>query len=383
MTRVFFVVGEESGDQLGAPLMAALKQRLGPAVEFAGTGGERMAREGLQSLFPLADIAVMGITGVIARLPTILRRIGETVEAALAFAPDIIIAIDSPDFTHRVAKRVHAQAPNVKIVKYVSPSVWAWRPGRARKMKAFVDHILAILPFEPAVHVRLGGPPCSYVGHPLIERIDVLRPAPGERQDLLATARPRLLVLPGSRMSEIKRLMAPLGQTLGLVAAAGHDFEAILPAVSHLRGEIEARLADWPVKPLIVDGEAAKFAAFRSANAALAASGTVTLELALSGVPEAVVYKTDFIIRHIKWIGSVPSIVLPNLVLGENVVPEFVDDDFKPEVVAGEVAALLADTPARRRQLEGFSRLDALMRLDNGEHPSDRAAGIVMATLGA
>ncbi|HOV03902.1 MAG TPA: lipid-A-disaccharide synthase, partial [Kaistiaceae bacterium] len=231
MRHVFMVVGEESGDQLGARLMVALKEQLDAEVRFSGVGGERMAREGLTSIFPLTDISVGGITAVLARLPTIVKRIRQTKRAALAARPDVIVAIDSPEFTHNVAKRVRKADPSIPIVDYVSPSVWAWRPGRARKMAAYVDHLLAILPFEPEVHRRLAGPPCSYVGHPLSDRLDVLRPAPGERAELgAAGVRPTLLVLPGSRHGEVTRLMGPIGETLRLLVAKGLDFELLLPA---------------------------------------------------------------------------------------------------------------------------------------------------------
>ena len=178
--KVFLVVGEESGDQLGARLMAALR-RQDETIAFGGVGGDRMAGEGFASLFPLHDIAVMGIGPVLRRLPTILRRIRETVAAVVAARPDVLVIIDSPDFTHRVARQVRARLPDLPVVDYVSPSVWAWRPGRARRMAAYVDRLLALLPFEPAIHARLGGPATSYVGHPLIDRPEVLRPAPGER----------------------------------------------------------------------------------------------------------------------------------------------------------------------------------------------------------
>ncbi|MFL5200761.1 MAG: lipid-A-disaccharide synthase, partial [Microvirga sp.] len=178
---IWIVSGEESGDQLGAKLMRSLKARFGgERLRFGGVGGHAMGKEGLKSLFPLEEIAVMGFSAVIARLPSILKRIRFTADAAVAANPDMLIIIDSPDFTHRVAKAVRQRAPQIPIIDYVSPSVWAWRPGRASKMRAYVDHLLALLPFEPAAHRRLGGPPTTYVGHPLIERLAEIRPAPGE-----------------------------------------------------------------------------------------------------------------------------------------------------------------------------------------------------------
>src|ERR1700682_5930766 len=168
---IVLVAGEESGDQLGAPLMRALKVRTGGRVRFAGVGGREMAAEGLVSPFPIEELAIIGFATILQRLPLILRRIRDTAALVVATRPDALVIIDSPDFTHRVARRVRAMAPSIPILDYVSPSVWAWRPGRARAMHGYVDHVLAILPCEPRVHQRLGGPPCTYVGHPLLERL--------------------------------------------------------------------------------------------------------------------------------------------------------------------------------------------------------------------
>ncbi len=236
--RVFLVVGEHSGDQLGFKLMRALREAAGGEIAFSGIGGEAMQAEGLQSLFPLADIAVMGILPVIARLPTLLARIRETAAAIVAAPPDALVIIDSPDFTHRVARRVRQALPGLPIVDYVSPSVWAWRPGRARAMRAYVDRLLALLPFEPAAHERLGGPPCFYVGHPLIERLAELRPNANEAARRAGYPPPRIVVLPGSRRSIMRRLIDDFGGALALLAREIGAVEAILPTLPHLKDEI-------------------------------------------------------------------------------------------------------------------------------------------------
>jgi len=279
-----------------------------------------------------------------------------------------------------VARRVRRQLPDLPIINYVSPTVWAWRPWRARKMRPYVDHILAIKPFEPEALRRLGGPACTYIGHPLVERMDELRPRPGERRPIGEDPL-ELLVLPGSRRSEIVRLMEPFGAALGeLIPQLGRPVSLTLPAVPHLADEIEARSRDWPVQPRIVLGEAAKYAAFRRAHAALAASGTVTLELGLAGVPMVVAYKVSWIEAQIGRLIVVPSFVLTNLVLGDRTVPEFMQDDCTPENLAAGLRPLLADTPQRRVQVDAFHRLEDLMRID--EHsPSARAARIVTEIL--
>ncbi len=363
--------------------MRALKARLGAnRLRFSGVGGHAMAEEGLKSLFPLEDIAVMGFSAVIARLPTILKRIRLTADAVVAAQPDILIIIDSPDFTHRVAKAVRQRAPQIPIVDYVSPSVWAWRPGRAPKMRRYVDHLLALLPFEPEAHRRLGGPPTTYVGHPLIERLAEIRPKAGERGS--ADGGPiKLLVLPGSRRSEVGRLMEPFGEALTLLQQRSpRPFKVTIPAVPHVTDEIKARAEAWSVKPRIVEGEAAKWAAFREADAALAASGTVTLELGLSGVPMVVAYRVSKIEEVLKYLIKAPSIVLTNLVLNENVIPELIQWDCTPEKLADAVLPLFSDTSERRRQLDAFRRMDDLMRIGD-EAPSERAARIVEEVLAA
>lgn len=379
---LWLIAGEESGDQLGSKLMRALKARLGSEnVRFRGVGGDAMAREGLTSLFPLSDIAVMGVVPVLKRLPSIIRRGFQTVDAAVADRPDAVVIIDAPDFTHTVAKRIRRRRPEIPIINYVSPTVWAWRPGRARKMRAYVDHVLAVKPFEPDAHLRLGGPACTYVGHPAIERVGDLRPAPGERR-ALRDGPVELLVLPGSRRSEISRLMGPFGEALGrALPGLGGSVSLTLPAVSHLAGEIEKRSRDWPVRPRIVLGEAEKYAAFRRAHAALAASGTVTLELALAGVPMVVAYKVSKLEEQLKHFIRVPSFVLANLVLGESVIPEFIQYNCTAEKLAAALTPLLGDTPERRRQVEAFARIDALTSTGD-ESPSERAARVVCEVIG-
>ncbi len=377
--RVFIVAGEHSGDHLGAGLIRALRERV-PALSLSGVGGDEMAAEGLRPLFPLSDIAVMGFVPVVARLPRLLRRIRETADAAVAAKPDVLVIVDSPDFTHRVARRVRALAPSIPVVDYVSPTVWAWRPGRAPAMRAYVDHLLALLPFEPEAHRRLGGPPCTYVGHPLIERLDALRPTPAEAA---ARAAPTLLVLPGSRRSEVGRLTAVFGEAVGRVAEAVPGLDVVLPAVADRAEEIRARVASWPVAPRVVTGEAAKLSAFRSARAALAASGTVTLELALSGVPMAVAYRVSPLETWLRFVVKVPSIVLPNLILGDNAIPEFLQDACTADALAAALLPLLGDTPARAAQVAAFARLDAAMDIAPGATPSGEAARIVLATAGA
>ncbi|MDP2619838.1 MAG: lipid-A-disaccharide synthase [Hyphomicrobiales bacterium] len=374
--RHFFVVaGEPSGDVLGAHLMAALRRVLGGSVRFSGVGGEHMRAEGLASLFPLSEIALMGPIAIARRLPAILRRIRETSDAVSATDADALIIIDSPEFTHRVARRVRRARPELAIIDYVSPSVWAWRPWRARRMRAYVDHILALLPFEPDAHRRLGGPPCSYVGHPLAERIDALRGGATK-----PVGGPLLVVLPGSRITEVERLMAPFGDTVARVREVHPELAVVIPAVDSVRAAIETGLKSWPVGPEIVSGEAAKLAAFHRARAALAASGTVSLELALARVPMVIAYRVERLAVVLRPLLTVPSVVLPNLILGRNAVPEFIQERCTPENLAAALLPLLKDSEERRAQLAAFDEVAARVAIGE-ETPSARAAREVLEVL--
>ncbi len=378
--KLFLVAGEHSGDALGAKLMSALNARLPGKIAFAGVGAEGMAREGLISLYPMSDVAVMGPLSILPRLPRIVSRVYATVDAALAFKPDVVIIIDAPEFTHPIAKRIRRRMPAVPIIDYVSPSVWAWRPGRARRMRDYIDHVMALLPFEPEVHVRLGGPPCTYTGHPMIERlawIDELDPTPLAARLALQSNELLLVVLPGSRVSEVGRLMKPFGDCITHLRAMGLEPRVVIPAMAHVREKIETAGRDWAIPPTILEGEEDKFRAFKLAHAALAASGTVTLEVSLARLPMVVGYKVDPLAAPLKFLVNVSSIVLANLVAGENAFPEFLQKNCNGHVLAAALAPLLSDTSARRAQLRALDGIPERMRLAAGT-PSEAAADIVL-----
>jgi len=375
---IYLVAAEESGDALGAALVGALTAGAEP-VTLAGIGGRAMAAAGIISPFPIDALSIIGVTAIPRRLPTILRRIRESADAIVAARPDALVIIDSPDFTHRVARRVRARAPSIPILDYVSPSVWAWRSGRARAMRDYVDCVLAILPFEPEVHLRLGGPLCVYVGHPLLERLSQLRPNADEAQRRRADP-PVVLVLPGSRAGEIRRLIAIFGEAVAEVAARNGPMDLILPTVPHLAADVQAAVASWSIKPRVVIEPMEKWAAFRTARAALAASGTVTLELALAGVPTVAAYRVslieELIANSMRMRARLQTIILANLVIGENVVPEFIQRICTPQNLAAALIPLLSDTPERSRQIEAFARLDGVMAVETA--PSAKAAATVI-----
>jgi len=378
--HIFLVAAEESGDRLGAALMRAVRERARQPLRFSGVGGAAMASQGLASLFRIEEIAIVGLVAIPRRLPLIVRRIRETASAIIAAQPDVLVIIDSPDFTHRVARRVRADAPSIPIVDYVSPSVWAWRPGRARVMRRYVDQVLALLPFEPAVHERLGGPICAYVGHPLIEQIGELRPNAEEARRRLADP-PVVLVLPGSRSSEIRRLLPIFADAMTRLESMSGPLEIVVPTVPALRDQIVAATTAWPKPPRVVADAAERYAAMRVARAALAKSGTVTLELALSGVPTVAAYRVSLVEEIVARLTiRVPSVILANLVIGENVVPEYLQRDCTAERLAAALLPLLREGPERRRQLEAFAQLDTIMEIGR-RAPAVEAADRVLAML--
>ncbi len=384
--HIFLVAGEPSGDRLGAALMAGLRA-LAPGVRFSGVGGPAMAAEGLQSLFPMAELSVMGLLEVLPRYPALRRRMIETAEALVAAAPDAVVTIDSPDFCLRVLARARAARPGLRTIHYVAPSVWAWRPGRARRMAPLVDHVLALLPFEPPL-MEAAGMGCSFVGHPAA----AAPPAtPAEVTAFRARhglgAAPVLLALPGSRRGEVARLAPVFGQALASLVARRPDLRVVVPAVAALGAEVRARVAGWPGAPVvIVEGEApagAKAAAFGAARAAIAASGTVSLELAAAGVPMVIGYDMNPLTRAI--VGRllrVDTVTLVNLVSNTRAVPEFLGARCRADLIAPAVAALLDDGPARDAQMRAMDL--AMGRLGRGgEAPGLRAARAVLGAIAA
>ena len=369
VTRIFVVAGEASGDHLGALLMRALRAAE-PSVVVAGVGGEEMTREGLSSLFPLSDLAVMGLVPVLARLPRLLARLDETTRAVLAEPPDCLVLIDAQEFTQRVSRGVRARAPRIPIVRYVSPTVWAWRPWRARTMRTSIDHVLAVLPFEPDALARLGGPPCDYVGHPLIEHIDALAPGIGDRRG------GPLLILPGSRHAEVRRMMPVFGAAAALLARAHPGLDIAIPLAPNVEAAVKEEASHWRVTPRLLSQDE-KFPAFRAARAALVTSGAATLELALADVPMAVAYKVSPVERLLKFLITVDCFSLPNLIVGDRAVPEFFQGEATPRALAEAIGPLLVGGRAREAQQTAFATLRAKI-LAGGAVPSARAAEIVL-----
>ncbi len=371
VVKLFLIAGEPSGDRLGAALMAGLKT-LAP-VEFAGIGGPLMQAEGLQSLFPMEELSVMGIAEVLPKYFPLKRRIAQSAEAVLASGAEALVTIDSPDFCLRVAALVKAARPGFRTIHYVAPSVWAWRPGRAAKMARVIDHVLALLPFEPP-YMRAAGMSCDFVGHPV-----VAEPLASPQEKAAFTGQgPLLLALPGSRRGEVTRLAPVFGDVVARLKAAHPDLRVALPTVRGVAGLVRDLTAGWVVQPEIIEDAAGKRGAFAAADVALAASGTVSLELAANACPMVIAYDMHPIsLWLMRRAALIDTVTLVNLVSETRVVPEFIGPDCRAEKIAPAVEALLADPSAQRAAMAlTMQRLG-----QGGEPPGLRAARSVLAAL--
>ena len=379
--RVFVIAGEPSGDLLGGALLAGLR-KLDPALQIAGVGGPAMAAQGLESRFPMSELSVMGLAEVLPRYRALQRRIAETVRAVVDFAPDALVTIDSPDFCLRVARGVRALAPGIRTVHYVAPSVWAWRPGRAERMAEVIDHVLAILPFEPPL-MHEAGMSCDFVGHPVVaEPVASADEAAAFRTaNDIAPDGPLVLCLPGSRRGEVARLGARFDEALMRLRDRVPEIRVVLPTVPGVADLVGPMAKRWPTAPVVVEGAADKRAAFAAADLALAASGTVSLELAANGVPMVIGYDMAPLSRIL--IGLMlrtDTVTLVNLVSETRSVPEFLGRRCQPGPMANALITLLDDEDARSEQVAAMEL--TMQRLGRGgEPPGLRAARSVLAAV--
>jgi len=379
--RAFLIAGEPSGDALGAALLNGLRQ-LDPDLSIAGVGGPLMAGEGLHSLFPMAELSVMGLVEVLPKYRALKRRIAETAEAALAFRPDVLITIDSPDFCLRVARRVREAAPGIRTVHYVAPSVWAWRPGRAERMAEVIDHVLAILPFEPPL-MHEAGMSCDFVGHPVVSQP---RGTPDEAAAFraahdIAPDAPLVLCLPGSRRGEVARLGGRFDEALMRLRDRVPEIRVVLPTVPGVADMVGTMAKRWPSAPVVVEDAAEKRAAFAAADLALAASGTVSLEIAANAVPMVIGYDMAPLSRMlVGWLLRTDTVTLVNLVSETRAVPEFLGRRCQPGPMAAALVGLLDDEAMRAEQLAAMElTMERLGR--GGEPPGLRAARSVIGAL--
>jgi lipid-A-disaccharide synthase len=377
--RIWLLAGEASGDVLGARLITALRV-LRPDLEFAGIGGPRMLAAGLPtSLFPMADLAVMGLAEILPRVTALRRRLNEAAADIAAQRPDLVVTIDSPGFALRLLKRIRGLG--LKRVHYVAPQVWAWREKRVREFPGLWDSLLCLLPFEEAFFAR-HGLQVRFVGHPVLQsgadRGDAQRFR--ERHDIAPDA-PIVVLMPGSRRNEAPRLLPVFGRTLSLLAQDFPGLVPVIPSSPVVAAAIAKSVAKWPVKPLIVTDIDEKHDAYAAAGAALTKSGTSTLELALAGVPMAVTYRVNPITASMaRRLIRVPHVAMVNLLAGRAVVPELLQQDCTPEKLRATVRSLLTDPAAAAAQRSAFAAIMATLRTPEGL-PADAAAKAVLEVL--
>lgn len=378
---ICIVTGEPSGDLLGARLMAALRRATGGRVRFMGVGGESMAAEGLESLVDLSDLAVMGFLEVIPSIPRVLKRIREVSSEIEQRRPDVLVTVDSWGFTGRLHKAVARAVPDLPRLHYVAPMVWAWKERRARAVAETVDHLLCLLPNEPAYFER-HGLACTHVGHSVVEG------GAGEADGVGFRARhdippdvPLLAVLPGSRRSETSRLLEPFGAAVTLLKDRHPDLHVVVPTVANVADPVSVATASWTAPVTLVRGETARYGAFAAADAAMAASGTVSLEMALTGLPHLIAYRVSALSAWLfRKLTTIRFVNLINITLGRPVVPELLQEDCTAATLADAVERLLSDEEARATQREGFAEAMRLLAGGAGR-PSDRAAAVVLGYL--
>ena len=383
--KIALIAGESSGDKLGAALIDGLDAILEQPADFIGVAGPRMMTRGMDSLFAMQELSVMGIVEILKQYPRLKRRLNETADYIIAQNPDVLITIDAPEFSLRLAKIIHAKS-DIPTVHYVAPTVWAWRPKRADKMAQFIDHVLALFPFEPPLMQR-AGMSCDFVGHPVVtDPIATNEEVAAFRDDFGIGDAPLVLILPGSRNNEISKLMAPFGETLALARQTMPDLQCVLPAAPHVVGAVQEAVQNWPIRPIVLDHrelgettyEVAKRAAFRAADVALAASGTVSLELAANDTPMVIAYDMGWLSRQI--IGRMlitDTVTLVNLVTDTRVIPEFIGKNCRADLIA---PALLESLIAPQGQLGALR--DTMDKLGRGApSPGTQAAGSVIRFL--
>ena len=378
--HVYLIAGEPSGDILGMRLMTAIRALGGSdSITFSGVGGPLMEGEGLTSLFPMSDLTVMGLTEVLPRIPMIFGRIRQTAADIRTSKPDVIVTIDAPDFCFRVAKRLSGL--NIPIVHYVAPSVWAWRPGRANKVARLVDHVMCLLPFEPPYFER-AGVDATFVGHSILESgagagdSDTFR-----RTHRIPETTPVLVVLPGSRKGEVSRLLDVFGETIKQAQAKIDDLQVVIPTVANVADAVRTGTQGW-TNTIIVEGEAEKYDAFAAANAALAASGTVSLELAMAGVPSIIGYRVSALSAMIaKRLIRVKYASIVNIILDKEAMPEFIQERCTADQMAPALIDLLAGGASRDLQSGDIAQALKALQSDD-EPPSTTAAKVVIKVAG-
>ncbi len=383
--KIFLIAGEPSGDLLGARLMHSLKktcENQNITLAWCGVGGQRMVEEGLSSLFPMSDLTLFGIAELLPKIPLILKRIQQTAQAIEQTKPNVVITIDAPDFSFRVAKKLQGRN-SIPFIHYVAPTVWAWRPNRAQKIQPLFKHLLTLFPFEPPYFERVGLS-ASFVGHPLVEA--GIERASGERfraKFNLSPDQTLLVVLPGSRRSELNYLLNDFERAIALLIKEHPTLKVVIPTISHHYDRLIKATKNWKTPPLVITGDEDKYDAFKAASAALAASGTVALELALAHTPTVVAYKVHPVTAALyRRLIKTKYVNLVNIMVDDRIIPELLQENCTPERLAHEINTLLNDPIARGKQIKILQNVRGwLSPPDASLKPSEEAAHVVLRTL--
>lgn len=373
---IFIIAGEPSGDRIGAEIIKSIRQNHKGNVRFSGIGGDHMQEQGLTSIFPLSDLTLMGAIEIIPKLPKLYERFNQTLEAINSIKPDLVLTIDSPDFCLRVARK--AKRFGFRVIHYTAPTVWAWRPGRAKKMAQYLDHLLLLYDFEKKYFDAVNLPN-TFVGHPLcFKNIDQHDPLEFRKKYNLAKKDPLLCILPGSRRSEVNRLMPLFYEALKKLQKKYPRTRFVLPVASSVKSLVEEALSVWDIPVTLVEGEEDKYGAMNASKAALAASGTVTLELAMAKLPTVIAYTMNPITALLgKWLIKTPFIGLPNIILNRSVAPELIQEACTPSAIFTQVDKLLGDKKARTQQIKNFKELSERLTPE-GQLTSERAGEAVL-----
>jgi len=377
---IYLIAGEASGDNIGARLMASLKQQTTGNIRFSGIGGPRMAEQGLKSLFPMEELSIMGFSEVLPHIPKLLGRITKTVGDVVSQRPDAVVTIDTPAFSFRVAKKLKGKG--IPLIHFVAPSVWAWKPWRAKRVAGFLDHLLTLLPFEPP-YFEKEGLAATFVGHPVLESGASQGDGPGFRARYNIGRKHKVLcLLPGSRSSETSRLLPVFREVCETLAQKIEDLVVVLPTVPNLKDGIEADVKTWSVETKVIDGLDEKFDAFAAADVALAASGTVSLELAIAKTPAVIAYKVSPLSAWIaKKLVKLKFVSLVNILTDQEIVPEYLLECCRADIIEPNVHLLLTAQDKRQDQLAGYDEALKLLRAEEGLEPSASAAVTILKVI--
>jgi len=361
--KIALIAGEASGDKIGADLIKKLS--LSHKIEIFGVGGEELSTHGLKSLFPYEELSLIGPWAILKNIKELNKKLKLTIKSIVSYKPDILIIIDSPEFTHRVAKNIKKYFPNIPIINYVPPLVWVWRSYRARLMKKYITHILSIYPFEPKIFRELDGPPSIYIGNPLFDNIKKR-----ESPKIINSSETKIILfMPGSRQSEIDKLLRPSLHSFKYMKSKGYQFKIIIPTFYKYKAKLEKSISAYDLDFEIILDEGEKIKFFYSADVALVASGSATLELSAAKLPMVVIYKLNLLNYVFALLLNLHkrSISLPNLILKKNLVPELIQKDCNASNISKNLLELFNDEKKRDIQLKGFSEINEIMKISNNE----------------